>query len=287
MTQTNADSGFSFPLSALAGWVCKRKDGSTIRYNIDDTARSKVKALAKTPTTNVQVTAGTSGGHGPAYAYGTGSLSSWCDHLGDKPMWIGKNANGEDMTITVCNVEGSKKTAQNFDFVIDGGATLYTYEPINILKGDPELSTALAPYNSKILASRILRIDWADRQAPDLLPQFWEELVKRVSGKVMTACQGGHGRSGSAAVCMMLALTDYDALDAITHLRAVHCPRAIESTVQHDYINRVAKYFGRTENAHEAEKVKDFRKRFMEEMSQPWGDVFREAMAKELVKDVK
>ena len=79
----------------------------------------------------------------------------------------------------------------------------------------------------------------------------------------MTACVGGHGRSGTSFVCLLLNnAPDYDALDAIVHVRAVHCPRAIESIFQHEYIDDVATFLGREANAKKASSINDYKAAF-------------------------
>jgi hypothetical protein len=51
-------------------------------------------------------------------------------------------------------------------------------------------------------------------------------------------------------------------LDAIIHLRALHCPRAIESTFQHEYLNEVGDWLGRETNAKASEEIKSYRAAF-------------------------
>ncbi len=114
---------------------------------------------------------------------------------------------------------------------------------------------------------RILQLDWPDRDRPPLIPQAWPHLAAHLNGNIMTACQDGHGRSGTAAACLMMCWTDYSPLDAISHLRALHCPQAIESVEQHSYLNELARVLGRPEDANE--KVSSYRERFLS-MTSEW-----------------
>ncbi len=246
---------FKYPLSSLVGWVIRKKDGSTVRFSVEQLPTSLVK-YPKAPAA--------------AYPYvAAKSLSTYCNHdpklLLETPKY----------QLYIADDTGMKKNLYNKDYslIIDCG-NIITYAQKN-----PTASKKLIESSSKRLASELmdfaikgkglenirpyLQIDWLDRQAPELVPEFWPELAKRLQGKVIVNCQGGHGRSGTAAVCLMMVETEYDALDAITHLRAVHCPRAIESKIQHEYIDEVAEFLGKTPNAKEADGIKNFRDRFM------------------------
>ena len=64
-------------------------------------------------------------------------------------------------------------------------------------------------------------------------------------------------------VALMMCMTSYTPLEAISHLRAIHCARAIESVVQHNYLNELGGLLGRPADALEAEKVKDFKTHFL------------------------
>ena len=159
--------------------------------------------------------------------------------------------------------------------------SLWDAERGEILSGDVNLTQTLRPYRAPRFFSRVLKIDWEDRAAPDVLPEFWVELNKRLVGDVMTCCQGGHGRSGTALVCLLLVnAPDYDARDAIVHLRASHCPRAIESAVQHDYIDDVAKFLGREPNALAVREITDYKAAFATS-EKATAVRFRELLAKE------
>jgi hypothetical protein len=260
---------FPFLLSDIKGWVVRRKDGVLVKYVVGDLPDYKPASGTNTTSAyKAPLPAGTT----------YHSLSEWCQHdpIVGKPIF-----RAEDGTIElyVADCMGGQKSYSKFDLALDcGKAVMPVYPPASRLQSRlefaPELRTHVIPTKTlDPLTDNVMWIDWADRQAPPLYPEFWPSLVKilkeRGNGtkaeplRILTICQGGHGRSGSAAVCIMMSLTDYTPLEAITHLRAMHCARAIESEVQHKYLNLVGKHFGRVENALDAETVPDFKAAFL------------------------
>jgi len=247
---------FPYQLSDIKYWVVKRRNGELVRYNLSDDAKVK----------------GNDGGKSTAlvknYTSSSNAVSSyyqdWCKH--DATVLPVFEAGQTQLFI--CDAEGARNGKDKFDFIIDGGdviSELYTRPKLGILSGDENLSKSLAKFNlASFTTTRTLKIAWADRKAPLLHPSFWPELAKRVKGRVMTCCQGGHGRSGTSLVCLMMVLNpEYSAYEAICHLRAIHCPRAIESKEQHSYIDEVAEYLGREINSKKVGEVKSFRDAFL------------------------
>ena len=241
-------SGFPFELSDLVSWTVRRKDGTVTMFRLTDFGKEVGAASSEAV-------------HYPART--EVHLSQYCSHFPKGKEYF----KGDDgLILAIGDYSGARSDHDEFDFVIDCGDVLDLKKqaPTKLLTGDPELVEKLEPATVETnLDTRVLKIDWWDRRAPDLLPQFWTELNKLIYGKVMTCCVGGHGRSGTSFVCLLLNnAPDYDALDAIIHLRAVHCPRAIESVVQHEYINDVARHLGREPNAREATTIKDYKAAF-------------------------
>ena len=253
---------FAFTLDELQFWIIKRKDGTVIRHSFRPVEARKEKTL------------------GPAVWTSPGStywphLHDLCNHnLTELPVF-----EKGGVELYACDSIGARKAREAVDFIIDGGDVIsLPYKWDNLFQGDSELISnlsqfGLAPTQEESHKSRLLKIRWADRQAPKVDPAFWPALLSQLKGKVVCCCQGGHGRTGTSLVSLMMCMTDYSPLDAITHLRAVHCPRAIESKEQHEYLNTVAKFLGRPENAHKAEQVKSFKERFLGEdflSAHPW-----------------
>jgi len=261
---TAQTASFPFHLSDLVCWVVKTKSGMTIKYSVK-------------PATALQ---GKEGGRRQAVVttYPSTSLSAYCKH--DSPLhptFEVKEGENPILHLRIADGVGAKDAFKKGieDLIMDCGDVLWESEIKGCLGGDQELVAALSKY-AGTASTRVLKVKWADRQEPDVDPNFWPalaELLKEEGRKmfaqtgtpfrVLANCQGGHGRSGTAVVCLMMALSDYSPLDAITHLRAIHCARAIESKAQHDYINTVGALLGRVENAHEAEGVKSYKDRFL------------------------
>lgn len=256
-----AAAGFPYSLSDLKYWIIKRTDGTSVKFvlNRDKVEEQKDYSPGLGAQIQKQIPSEASTSMNRSYA-----LSDFCHHTPINPLWVSED---NAVALYVGDAPGAKKEWEKFDFVIDGGDVInLAFRKDAELAGDRKLVELASQYLTGIPETRVLQIDWWDRKAPDLIPAFWTALSKEIKGDVMTCCQGGHGRSGTAFVCLLLNFApDYDALDAVVHLRAVHCPRAIESKVQHMYINDVASYLGRKPNAgEELDDIKDFKKLFME-----------------------
>lgn len=245
-------SVFPFKLEDLKAWTIKRTDGTVTKFVLS------TAALQSSVVDTKQIAQSTQGE--TIYR----GVRAWCGHTPTSVPLVTFHREEGDLSLWVANMGGARTTKDAFNFVIDCGDVLDKYSrKVPILLGDEELAQALEQYTECAAETRVLKIDWDDRQAPPVSPQFWAELNKLINGDVMTCCIGGHGRSGTAFVCLLLAnALDYDASDAIVHTRAVHCLRAIESTVQHSYIDEVANYFGREGNSEKASKIADYKGAF-------------------------
>lgn len=245
---------FPFNIDDLAYFVIRRKDGLTIRYNIvkgsNITSLVKANTDSATPISN---------------GYIKKSYSEWCHHNpAEEPLF-----SGENIDLYIADSSGFRQHYKEFDIAIDCGSILNAYQIYgskpNLFEGDKDLKEGMDEYviPYATLEPKVLKIDWDDRRAPRLKPEFWTELVSRLSGTAVIACQGGHGRSGTGAVCMMMVLNpEYTPADAIIHLRAVHCARAIESKEQHDYIGMVGEYLGRENDTARIGQVNSFKDAF-------------------------
>lgn len=243
-TVVSTKSTFPYGPENIQSWIIKHKSGASVRYVMLDHQATYPKSSAfngPTPSSTV---------------YGHQSYSAYCSHSPEPtfdPIFEGKNEKGEDIRLFIADVQGCKKNWKKFDYLLDCGDILSSYDiaPTRILTGDPVLSAKLGKYSTAGAEHcRVLRIDWLDRKAPELDVEFWPTLAANIKGNVLCACQGGHGRSGTSLVCLMMCLSDYTGLEAITHLRACHCPRAIESVFQHDYIDELSVFLGRDGGSH-------------------------------------
>lgn len=265
------DAGFPFSLSNLAYWVVRRKDGTTIKYELK-TATQLASQAGKpvTALTPVKTYGGGSyvgGVQQPERSQGQVGGRTWdfCNHdPKDDPIFTSEDGK---IKLWIADAPGVRKYKGRFDLVIDCGDVLstFTMEKDGILSGDKELVELLLPsVEDGFRVPRLLKIDWADRKAPVLKPDFWLNLAAILPENTVINCQGGHGRSGTALVCLMMALNpEYTPMDAILHLRAIHCARAIESKDQHAYIDEVGKSLGRVANASKLTGVTSYREEFL------------------------
>lgn len=241
-------AAFPFEKSDIKYWVIKRKDGVIAKYILTE----PVKTLPATTT----------GWNPPATSYYT-SFRDFCTHEPNpgKDLPIVDEA-GKRIFIADC--QGLRKVKYMYDFVLDNGDVLtpgVNFKPT--LVGEDFLISQLRQYVT-VKDPALLKVDWPDRQDPPLHFEFWPAFTDMVTGDIVTACQGGHGRSGTSLVCMMMCLIpDYTPYAAICHLRALHCARAIESKVQHEYIGKFGEFLGRGDDVSKVEEVKDFKEAFL------------------------
>ena len=260
------EQSFPFGLNNLVSWTIRRRGGQVTKFILRDETR-----------TVQQITSGVTGTHTRPGI--TTSLSRLCEH---SPAKVPVLFETDGLSLSVGDCAGARRDENAFDFVIDCGDVLDLKKAgPPLFSGDEKLVHALGSFDPPIKrTSRVLKIDWDDRKAPEVSPAFWPRLNSLLSGKVMTACMGGHGRSGTSFVCLLLInAPDYDALDAIIHLRALHCARAIESNIQHEYINEVAVHLGRNGNALLAHKINNYKAAF-EASNKPTAIATRERLAK-------
>lgn len=272
-----SNNSFPFDLGDIKAWIIKRKDGTIVRYNVigaEELARQNMGRNASKPSSSA-----------PIWSLGRSTSSKvhyshWCKHephpQTDQPIF-----EKDGIRLFIADSMGARAVYQQFDVAVDGGGVLSVpgeYD-LPILYGDPSLRESLsshvkmAPkYETSAGSTKILKIRWFDREAPPLNPSFWPALLSQLKSlakkkgepiNVLTICVGGHGRSGTALASLIMCLTDYTPLDVLTHVRALHCARAIESKEQHVYLNSLADHLGRDADALDAEDVKSFKDRFL------------------------
>ncbi len=81
-------------------------------------------------------------------------------------------------------------------------------------------------------------IDWPDMGVVALPCEFWKTLANYLAThktRLLVFCVGGHGRTGTAIACLMVAC-GWKSDDAIRWIRKNYCSGAIESKVQEAYI---------------------------------------------------
>lgn len=262
--------GLEFSVKDLKGWQITRHDGTTVRYELRGGYNKPPIPKAKGEISTIPQFSGSSPNH-----------TKWCMHEGEN--WIVDDPHA-DKTITyhIGDAIGARKVKFQFDILVDCGNIFPTFPttppaPIPVIGGNDYFTERLKSHAPPIEVKKTeyIKINWPDQGVPRCLPSFWEALrdtirdYAKLEGlsktKVLLACQGGHGRSGTAAVCMALACyPDYPtARAAVLHVRALHCEQAIESKAQADYIDQVAKHLKRRGGAALADKVSDSAKAFL------------------------
>jgi len=99
--------------------------------------------------------------------------------------------------------------------------------------------------NELISTPEVIRLHWADMQPPPagVGLKFWQGLLSCIDpgSRVVVCCIGGHGRTGTALVSILIAsgmLLDVN--QAIAFIREEHCTKAVESEAQITYLRKLA-----------------------------------------------
>lgn len=94
------------------------------------------------------------------------------------------------------------------------------------------------PREKSVRPPILLRLGWPDMAPPPVGVglSFWRELWELLPvGITVIACEGGHGRSGTALAAMLIA-RGMDPEEAIEYVRRMHCSYAIETAEQEAYL---------------------------------------------------
>lgn len=88
-------------------------------------------------------------------------------------------------------------------------------------------------------------LPWQDYGLPPVYMSFWGELIHALpKGKVVIACVGSHGRTGTALAALLITHQRMTADEAIGYVRTHHCEHAIESKGQEEYLRALARMNG-------------------------------------------
>lgn len=275
---------FNFSLSELDYWIIRRKDGETVKYVLNN--QVDLVTGSTYPTTNNHHSTVLPAQQGLGYGGMPNTQGTWqhhCQHDGE--VLISRSP--KDAYLYIADAAGCRRSHDLYEFVLDCGDILNPVKttvhdpdaPSGLLTGDKELVDALDQFADATVPARVLQIDWDDRQAPLLDPAFWPTIAKMLDGhSILCACQGGHGRSGTALTALLMCYhPEYSARDAIIHLRAMHCARAIESVKQHEYLDAVATHLGRKANANSTSEITSFRDAFLR-LRHPSAKEFQKAL---------
>lgn len=87
----------------------------------------------------------------------------------------------------------------------------------------------------------MLTLEWDDRGVPPIGAEWWRrfiEALKKVEGRVVFYCIGGHGRTGTA-LAILAGLSGQTKGDVVKWVRKVYCEKAVETNAQLDYFEEV------------------------------------------------
>jgi len=155
------------------------------------------------------------------------------------PDWLLSNSHGENLIVAdkIFEIERDGRVT----FLIDCSES--SPRPQNSLK--MILPPGFESLQQYLVDAPRIAIPWGDFGAPNLLPQFWQELVAMLPpGVTGIGCAGGHGRTGTALACIRIAACQESAEEAIAVVRKDYCTEAIETQTQKDYIAKVAEVLG-------------------------------------------
>lgn len=102
-------------------------------------------------------------------------------------------------------------------------------------------------FQLKLEIPKRIRITWPDYAIPRIKKPIWVSLAKSIikeNSPIFIACQGGHGRTGSALAILggLLGCYDKDA-DPVLVVRTKYCDHAVETQTQIDYVEKILDSF--------------------------------------------
>ena len=134
------------------------------------------------------------------------------------------------------------------DMAIDVGAHITdsnSTNPFVQVRGvcsEQEKQTILALNAQTISLPPIVKLDWPDMGIPPAGLAFWRALINILppQGKVVVACMGSHGRTGTTLAALLIVSQGMIAREAIDYVRRQHCKKAIESLAQEKYLQSLS-----------------------------------------------
>ena len=151
-----------------------------------------------------------------------------------------KVISGRGWSFWAADKEGARASLGKFEVVINCSG-------VSIQRERHVLPHELRGYETRTNKFEEILLDWNDMQDIGLKPEFWTALVKYVSerkAKALVHCFGGHGRTGTAVACLLIAACQYSPVQAIQWVRGQYCREAIETKLQETYIYTVGKALG-------------------------------------------
>ena len=89
--------------------------------------------------------------------------------------------------------------------------------------------------------TKCIQIHWKDWEASALDATDWNRITEEVAriGEVLIFCQGGHGRTGTAAAILLTLLGKCDGSQATGYVRSNYYKDAVETLEQTEYLDNL------------------------------------------------
>lgn len=210
--------------------------------DISRAIRSEQTSTTRTTTTGTGPMPQTYQGTGAALLGGVASGAGAGAGRVDRPIIAGGcQHNGTKVALTLSDgkrIYGSRgmdlQATGHLDLVIDC-AGLVNGRKFVKASNNPRYRT-LNPF----AFPDVITLAWPDMTAPGHVGiRFWIRLREMLPQATCIACMGSHGRTGTAMAALLVA-DGVGGTEAIARVRKEHCPRAIETIEQENYIKRLA-----------------------------------------------
>jgi hypothetical protein len=179
--------------------------------------------------------------HAGGMGMGNGGViySSGCSHKGEQVVFEadGKKLYGSSW-------QGLNEYSKKWDLIIDlADNVVPRYVPPPFVRANSadrwkDLNAFAESPDTKTISAELLSLTWPDMSAPRATLQFWFALWSRLPEKTVIACVGGHGRTGTALVSLMIA-SGIDYYTALETVRKDHCKKAVETFAQEQYLHQL------------------------------------------------
>ncbi|MHA2280155.1 MAG: protein-tyrosine phosphatase family protein [Promethearchaeota archaeon] len=101
------------------------------------------------------------------------------------------------------------------------------------------------------IPSEEIMVPWPDLESPRVKMSFWETIHRVIEHRgcktVCVHCAYGHGRTGTALSCILVAMCGHSAVDAVDTIREYHCEEAVETSEQCFYVMEVDRHYNNRE----------------------------------------
>jgi hypothetical protein len=202
-------------------------------------SKPKTTTTTTTTTSTTSKTTGSKTSTTSSYGWGGGSTYQRHNHDGDTVFTLFE---GTEHEVEVGAASDHGKYVKEADVLVNCASSSWSHDDgtVSVYGGD------FAGLN-KYLGSGIetLGVKWSDGGKPPVPGSFFRDVIEAVKarggGKVVFACVGGHGRTGTALAATLIANGVFDkAADAIEFVRKEHCYKACETKVQLEWLCALA-----------------------------------------------